>query len=891
MNPAHVKKDGTSMFAIYPYNWLGRNFIKLSRTIGDWKQPQKRLWPLLWCLLACTLLFPQSTIHAQGDLLTVRVLINSTTHSDCSDDIFSGPPDIFFRVLIDGLQTNSFGRPIEKESPILEINLEFVEKRDSKSTIPIIIQQWNDNPSLESELCDIDPGPDKELNFVINYPACTISGDVSGNCNTPILSDSPLAFTVSIDPPKGKFDLPNFQWRSNGPIDGMRCVQINEENEPELTSWPDNYLCMDFDFGMEWSSHGPIDNKYCVQWYEGREPAETTWQDNYLCFAPYLVNWYSFAWSSSGPIEGMQCTQIHESLEIAGHGWDANYFCVKLKTEDDEWFVLQAYDGSYIGLDWAFNKLLVSGKYRILDALPMRFFVAQESDNPLEGNIFLEAKDEVPVHVSPSSVSRNLRADISGADISGSNRRFTIVPLGGGEIALRASDGKYVRLVKSRGKANIPYTTNSFLEASGVEPTADAQFKIVHIAAFRGRAGCDERPGIDEVILYEHADFAGDCTTLQVEDYIQPSQLLLPNDSVSSIRVGPTVMVRLCRDQYFEGNCESLIADDSNLTDNFVGNDAVSSIRVTAKTKGDELLCRGDLWSVSRDTALDLLQNHSSITPEQLLAIGPLAFVGVPAVAVFFDKPDYQGDSWVFVQGRDEYLNDILGDSLGKKGWGDHVESMLYFGRPGILNTTTALQIFDDDTYRAGGLSAPLPPAKDEAAFCGTAAVDNFKGEFKDITGLGANGMSSLRFLSLFQYQPCGGYEGIADLEDEYDSVEFGYEGPFAGLPLQINTLYWPLCEHWFEITEKATRQFVGFPCYMTLFDSNGVALDATLLIINIKDPCSFTTFYNLEPGKYRLLLPEQSQFGYNHVRMTVVDPPPPRPIYLKGALLPFIHN
>jgi hypothetical protein len=57
----------------------------------------------------------------------------------------------------------------------------------------------------------------------------------------------------------------------------------------------------------------------------------------------------------------------------------------------------------------------------------------------------------------------------------------------------------------------------------------------------------------------------------------------MPNDSVSSIKVGSGVTATLFSDACFGGRSESFTSNDSSLSGNTIGNDSVSSIRLTAR--------------------------------------------------------------------------------------------------------------------------------------------------------------------------------------------------------------------------------------------------------------------------------------------------------------------
>lgn len=90
-------------------------------------------------------------------------------------------------------------------------------------------------------------------------------------------------------------------------------------------------------------------------------------------------------------------------------------------------------------------------------------------------------------------------------------------------------------------------------------------------------------PGPNEVTLFMHFDYKYPCQTLAVGEYPYPEHFNLPNDGVSSIQVGSNVQAVLCRDINFGGACETIANNDPNLSDNTIGNDQLSSIRITPR--------------------------------------------------------------------------------------------------------------------------------------------------------------------------------------------------------------------------------------------------------------------------------------------------------------------
>jgi hypothetical protein len=94
-------------------------------------------------------------------------------------------------------------------------------------------------------------------------------------------------------------------------------------------------------------------------------------------------------------------------------------------------------------------------------------------------------------------------------------------------------------------------------------------------------------PGPLQVALYEDANYAGDCRRLPIGDYATATSTGLPNDSVSSIRVGPGAQVRVCSEAYFAGTCNLVTVDAPYLGTLSVGNDHLTSAKVRALGASD----------------------------------------------------------------------------------------------------------------------------------------------------------------------------------------------------------------------------------------------------------------------------------------------------------------
>lgn len=91
-------------------------------------------------------------------------------------------------------------------------------------------------------------------------------------------------------------------------------------------------------------------------------------------------------------------------------------------------------------------------------------------------------------------------------------------------------------------------------------------------------------PGADQIALYLDGDYNGQCVVKGIGNYSNPSAIGLPNDQISSIKVGSNVKATLCKDDDYQGGCEVFLGNDSNLSDNSIGNDSVSSVKVESRT-------------------------------------------------------------------------------------------------------------------------------------------------------------------------------------------------------------------------------------------------------------------------------------------------------------------
>ncbi len=96
---------------------------------------------------------------------------------------------------------------------------------------------------------------------------------------------------------------------------------------------------------------------------------------------------------------------------------------------------------------------------------------------------------------------------------------------------------------------------------------------------------CSGNPADTEIFVYSDANFAGKCVKINKIGYQIPNMdnFDIPNDSISSIKVGNKVRALVCEHNDYEGVCQSLLKDESNLENADIGNDNISSIKILGK--------------------------------------------------------------------------------------------------------------------------------------------------------------------------------------------------------------------------------------------------------------------------------------------------------------------
>ncbi len=86
-----------------------------------------------------------------------------------------------------------------------------------------------------------------------------------------------------------------------------------------------------------------------------------------------------------------------------------------------------------------------------------------------------------------------------------------------------------------------------------------------------------------QVILFEHINYEGAYRVLEIGTYYNPAAMGFGNDSLSSVKVGSEVKVKLGEHDNFSGRTQTYYSDVSSLVGTYIGNDTVSSVKVSLK--------------------------------------------------------------------------------------------------------------------------------------------------------------------------------------------------------------------------------------------------------------------------------------------------------------------
>jgi hypothetical protein len=115
----------------------------------------------------------------------------------------------------------------------------------------------------------------------------------------------------------------------------------------------------------------------------------------------------------------------------------------------------------------------------------------------------------------------------------------------------------------------------------GNHPVGNDTITSVKIQTLGAATACV--PGPSEVAFFIDANFSGGCVVRGPGDYPNSETIGLPNDSISSFKLGQTAQVIACRDNNYGGNCQLFTSDVVYLGGQPIGNDTLSSAKVQTR--------------------------------------------------------------------------------------------------------------------------------------------------------------------------------------------------------------------------------------------------------------------------------------------------------------------
>jgi hypothetical protein len=158
------------------------------------------------------------------------------------------------------------------------------------------------------------------------------------------------------------------------------------------------------------------------------------------------------------------------------------------------------------------------------------------------------------------------------------NDSISSVQIGGGAQAFVCQDDFF------GGRCQT--ITGNIADLTG-QPIGNDQISSLKVQALGTAANC--MPAPTQAAFYVDANFAGACVVKDPGQYYDALAIGLANDSISSVRVGAKAQAYVCRDDYYGGQCQMITANQANLSNQPVGNDQISSLKVQAR--GDANKC------------------------------------------------------------------------------------------------------------------------------------------------------------------------------------------------------------------------------------------------------------------------------------------------------------
>ena len=172
-------------------------------TAGPTQRRRRRRWQVGVALLMLALLAWMAPSAASAQQVVVKVLIENASWADCGDGPLGGPPEIYWRVTIDGNTLDNRSTAIESNISPFPVERLFSQPVDfAAGTVAIRIEQRDRDGGLtfNDDRCDISPNGD-ELDFTLDLASCLVTGETSGACGDSLEGEAALRFRVSVEEP------------------------------------------------------------------------------------------------------------------------------------------------------------------------------------------------------------------------------------------------------------------------------------------------------------------------------------------------------------------------------------------------------------------------------------------------------------------------------------------------------------------------------------------------------------------------------------------------------------------------------------------------------------------------------------------------------------------
>ncbi|MEO8129593.1 MAG: hypothetical protein ABJF23_28100 [Bryobacteraceae bacterium] len=178
-----------------------------------------------------------------------------------------------------------------------------------------------------------------------------------------------------------------------------------------------------------------------------------------------------------------------------------------------------------------------------------------------------QASFYVDANFKGACVTRNFGDYLSSGAIGLPNDSISSVMVGANTQVVLCKDNNFggdcILITQNVGFVNGNRVGNDQVSSLKVQP--------------RGTNQC--MPASNQISFYTNADFLGACVVKGLGDYSTAAAIGLPNDSISSVRVGAGAQVIVCKDSWFQGDCIMLVGSVAFLNSH-VGNDEISSAKV-----------------------------------------------------------------------------------------------------------------------------------------------------------------------------------------------------------------------------------------------------------------------------------------------------------------------